>query len=164
MSSPPKSMPSPVSLWRLRLGLVAGGIKVSKLSRLRAELTARGVLAVAGVFGHCAWAGLGVTLQKSAKLKLLEGVLGNPKRPVLPGVFMMEDGRGVDLGGGVDGAIICVRFELPAGVGEVARNMRRSAPSSPVLGVLDQETFDSLLTRRRCGGGVRGGEDAMKDC
>lgn len=77
-------------------GLMEGGKRLSKLSLRRAELTASGVFAVAGVLGHCGWAGLGVTLQKSAKLKLFEGVLGRPNKLFeLPGVFMMDDGRGV---------------------------------------------------------------------
>ncbi len=46
-----------------------------------------------------------------------------------------------------------------AGDGEVARNMSRSAPSSPCLGVRDQETLCDFLIRRS-GGGVCGGEEA----
>lgn len=67
------------------------------------------------------WAGLGVTLQKSAKLKLLEGVLSaKPKRPLLPpGVCIIDDGRGVVLDGGVDGAIIRALLIPFAGVGEL---------------------------------------------
>lgn len=42
--------------------------------------------------------------------------------------------------------------------------MRRSAPSSPSLGVRDQDTLDSLLIIRRWGGGVRGGDEAIIDC
>lgn len=66
------------------VGLAAKGANWSKLSMRLAELTASGVLgtAVAGVFGHAFRAGLGVTLQKSAKLTLFDGVLGLLKTPV----------------------------------------------------------------------------------
>jgi len=99
-----------------------------------------------------------VTLQKSAKLKLLDGVFGaRPKRPVPPGVFINAEGRGVFFEGGVEGKGASLVTVLLAGVGVVARNMSKSAPSSPVLGVRDHEMFASLLIIRRCGGGVRGG-------
>lgn len=53
-------------------------------------------------------------------------------------------------------------LEAPtAGEGDVARYMRRSAPSSSAFGVRDQDTWLMLLIRR-CGGGVRGGEDVMR--
>ena len=99
-------MPRPASLravLRVTFGLAVGGARLSKLSLRRAELATKGVFAVAGVRRKAPCAGLGVTLQKSAKLKLLEGVLGKPNRPVLPGVFMMEEGKGVALKGGVEG-------------------------------------------------------------
>lgn len=54
-SSPPRSIPRPGSLrpaLRMTLGLDVGGSSASKLSLRLAELATRGVLAVAGVFGH----------------------------------------------------------------------------------------------------------------
>ena len=81
-----------------------------------------------------------MTLQKSAKLKLLDGVFGaRPKRPVPPGVFINAEGRGVFFEGGVEGKGASLVTVLLAGVGVVARNMSKSAPSSPVLGVRDHE-------------------------
>ena len=70
-------------------------------------------------------AGLGVTLTKSAKLKLVPGVCG-PKvsrlAPLVPGV-MCDEGSGVDLHGGVDGGggsgVLAVRWS--AADGELAR-------------------------------------------
>lgn len=144
------------------LGLPVGGRSASKLIFLLAELAVIGVFAILGVFGQCPWAGLGVTLQKSAKLKFVDGVLGwKPNSPVPPGVDIMDDGRGVALDGGVDGACILVLVVAAAGVGEVARYMRRSAPSSPVLGVRDHDIVAAFVIMRRCGGGVCGGEDCM---
>lgn len=148
----------------MTLGLAVGGKSASKLSLRLAELATRGVLDVAGVFCQCPCAGLGVTLQKSEKLKLFEGVLGiKPKRPEPPGVDIMEDGRGVCLDGGVDGTCTIVFLPALAGVGDAARNMSKSAPSSPFRGVRDQETFAALvlLTSRRCDGGVLGGDDCI---
>lgn len=74
--------------------------------------------------------------RNSAKLRFAEGVARpNPEKgaPPPPGVFIIEDGRGVDLGGGVEGASIR-GLEDPgwAGDGEVARYIRRFASSSPV--------------------------------
>jgi hypothetical protein len=111
------------------------------------------------------WAGLGVIFRNSAKLRFADGVL-RPKpgkgAPPPPGVDIMEDGRGVDLGGGVDGAGIRV-FEDPlrAGEGEVARYMRRFASSSPLRPFLDTSGRVKPFWRRRAerataGGGVRG--------
>lgn len=48
---------------------------------------------------------------------------------------------------------------LPAD-GELARYTSRSAPSSFVFGVRDQEMF--CFCNRRSGGGVRGGDDAIR--
>lgn len=81
---------------------------------------------------------------KSEKTKFELGVFGpSPRKPlsVVPGV-MCDDGKGVDLQGGVDGGwtTVLAREGLSGSEGEVARYMRRSAPSSPVLGVRDQET------------------------
>lgn len=124
----------------------------------------RGVLAAEGVLGQARWPGLGVMLTKSEKSKCCEGVCGllkTERRPLPvpppPGVVIMEEGRAMFLGGGVEGG--CIRDLLVglAGEGEVARNRRRSAPSSPDL------PFRSLLRRPILplfrGGGVRGGEE-----
>lgn len=101
-----------------------------------------------------------MTLQKSAKLKLFDGVFGmKPKRPVPPGVDIIDEGSGVALDGGVDGACTRVLLLAFAGVGEAARYMSKSAPSSPVRGVRDHETLAALSTSRLCGGGVLGGDD-----
>lgn len=89
---------------------------------------------VAGVPGHRFWAGLGVTLQKSAKLKAAVGV---PKaKSGLPGVLIMdEEGKGVCLLGGVVGGCISGDDLLAriAGEGDDARYRSRSAPSVPRL-------------------------------
>lgn len=75
-----------------------------------------------GVFDQCFWAGLGVTLQNSARLKALLGV-PKLKNACVPGVVIIEDGRGVALLGGVDGGamtgddlVTCI-----AGDGDAAR-------------------------------------------
>lgn len=98
-------------------------MRLSKFNFRRAPPVA-GVLPASGVRLNAPCAGLGVTLTKSAKLKLVPGVLG-PKpiqfEPFIPGV-MWDEGRGVDLQGGVEGAWTVV-FAAPfmAGDGEVAR-------------------------------------------
>lgn len=70
---------------------MVGGISPSKFSFLLASRPAVGVRIVLGVQDHVACAGLGVTLTKSAKLKLdAPGVLGpKPRIPVppIPGVM-----------------------------------------------------------------------------
>ena len=81
-------------------------MRVSKFNFRLASRAAAGVLAVPGVRVHGPCAGLGVTLTKSAKLKLVPGVVGpKPKKPApfVPGVIC-DDGKGVDLHGGVVGA------------------------------------------------------------
>jgi hypothetical protein len=97
-------MPKPSPLVRRSSGLEVGGMRLSKLSfRL---VPVAGVLPAAGVRLKTPCAGLGVTLTKSAKLKLVPGVLApnaSQFEPFMPGV-MCEDGSGVDLDGGVDGA------------------------------------------------------------
>jgi hypothetical protein len=136
-------MPRPLlRMPRVIVGLTAGGMSLSKSSLRRAE--APGVLPATGVRFHGPCAGLGLQLTKSAKLKFMPGVLGpKPKNPFppVPGV-MWDEGRGVDLHGGVEGAWITVLAPevRTAGDGEVARYMSRSAPSSSALGVRDQET------------------------
>ena len=82
-------------------------------------------------------------MQKSEKLKFCDGVVKpNPNRPLVPpGVDIIDDGSGVVLDGGVEGGMTRVLL-VPkfAGVGDVARNMSRSAPSSLLVrGVRDQE-------------------------
>jgi hypothetical protein len=157
-------MPRPsLLILRASAGLVVGGMRLSKLSFRRASFVA-GVLAAPGV-RHGACAGLGVTLTKSAKLKLVPGVLGPKPRkpaPLVPGV-MCEDGSGVDLAGGVDGAWIAgLTVCCPlAGLGEVARYISKSAPSSPSLGVRDHATLCAFLIRLS-GGGVCGGDEVIR--
>ena len=87
-------------------------------------------------------------------------VAPNPRTPAPepPGVFIIEDGKGVDLGGGVEGAFWrrgC------AGEGEAARNMSRSAPSSLLGGFRDcspwlKGLLCSRAERTGSGDGVRG--------
>lgn len=89
-----------------------------------------------------------MTLTKSAKLNCWPGVL----KPVMPGVFIMDDGNAWFLEGGVEGAN--TRDDLApglAGEGDVARYRSKSAPSSP-------PTLRCRIARLRVGGGVRGGE------
>lgn len=130
-------------------GLLLGGKRESKFSFLLASRAAAlGVFAVPGVLGQLPCAGLGVTLQKSEKLKFCDGVLNpNPKSPLVPpGVDIIDDGSGVVFDGGVEGAMMRA-FEVPsvvAGVGEFARCMSKSTPSSSVRGVRDHE----MLSRR----------------
>jgi hypothetical protein len=103
----------------------------------------------------------------------MPGVLvPKPRKPALPppGVDIIDDGRGVDLGGGVEGGWMVRGVRLmfgTAGEGEAARNRSRSAPeSSPLRLVLP---FANGLLRRRAeraisGEGVRGmrgGDDFM---
>ena len=96
---------------RIMIGLLlVGGTIVSKLSRRLASRVVAGVLPAIGVRAHAACAGLGVTLTKSAKLKMVPGVVGpNPMKPasLVPGV-MCDDGKGVDLHGGVVGGCTIV--------------------------------------------------------
>lgn len=135
-SSPPRSIPRPSTLGIL-LSL-AGGTSVSKFSLLRASRAAAdiGVLPAIGVRFHdwLTWAGLGDMLRKSAKFRLALGVCRpKPKFGPPPGVDIMDDGRGVDFDGGVDGGSMCC-LESPgrAGDGEVAKCIRRPTSSSPL--------------------------------
>jgi hypothetical protein len=71
----------------------------------------------------------------------------------------MEDGKGVDLDGGVEGATM--RGFSEAGPGEVARYMRRLASSSPFLPSRAAPAALKPFCRSRAdratpGGGVRG--------
>lgn len=139
-----RALPSPRAMSGLAL---VGGMSESKLSLLLASRAALGVLAVPGVLAQLPCAGLGVTLQKSAKLKFCEGVWNpKPNTPLVPpGVDIMDEGSGVVLEGGVEGAMMRI-FAVPlAGVGEVARYMSRSAPSSPVRGVRDHGMCEGLV-------------------
>jgi hypothetical protein len=113
-----------------------GGRRVSKLSRRRASRAAAGVRAAMGVRFHdtLTWAGLGDMLRNSAKFRLADGVLRpKPWNGPPPGVDIMEDGRGVDLGGGVEGASMR-GLDDPgrAGEGEVAKYMSKLASSWPL--------------------------------
>jgi hypothetical protein len=78
-------------------------------------------------------------LQKSAKLKLVEGVLSaKPKRPLLPpGVCIMDDGKGVVLVGGVVGTNALALLTPFAGVGELLKP-KRAALLSPSLDVREK--------------------------
>ena len=158
-------MPKPLrGVLRFIVGLEEdGGMRLLKSSLRRAE--APGVRPATGVRLHGPCAGLGVMLTKSDKQKFVPGVFGPKPRkpfPVVPGV-MWEDGRGVDFIGGVVGGwtMVLARDAPFAGDGEVARYMRRSAPSSPVFGVRDQETWLIFLIRRS-GGGVCGGDEVIR--
>lgn len=65
-------------------------MRLSKLSFRLASRAAAGVLPAIGVRFHGPCAGLGVTLTKSAKLKLVPGVCGpKPSKPApaVPGVM-----------------------------------------------------------------------------
>lgn len=77
---------------------------------------------------------------------------------VPPGVCIMDEGSGVDFGGGVDGAVT----RLPGcGEGDAARYMRRSAPS--FLGSKGLERRRADLGRGEgVRGMIRGGEDWMR--
>jgi hypothetical protein len=157
-NSPPSSIPKPASPPRGRFGLPPGGSSESKLRRRRASLAASGVLAGPGVRLNAPCAGLGVTLQKSAKLNAWPGVLKPLNRLWLPpGVLIIDDGSGAGFDGGVDGAM--ARFDAPfiaaAGDGEVARYSSRSAPSSPAA---PSFLLRCRRPRGRLGGGVRGGD------
>jgi hypothetical protein len=142
MRSPPSCMPSPVCCFGLlpssMPGLELVARKLSKFKFRRA--TVCGVLMVPGVFiagvlGHARCPGLGVIFTKSEKSKFCEGVCGAPKTesnpPPAPGVVIIEEGKAIVFGGGVDGGCMRAREVGFAGDGDVARNKRRSAPSSP---------------------------------
>jgi hypothetical protein len=105
-----------------------------------------------------------VILTKSEKSKFCDGVWGAPNTDSSPepppGVVIMDEGRAIFLGGGVDGGCMRAREAGFAGEGEVARNRSRSAPSSPDLPFFSLAVRLRLL-RLRTGGGVRGGEDRM---
>lgn len=106
---------------------------MSKFSRRLASRTAAGVLLAMGVRFHEApgCAGLGDMFRNSAKLRLVDGVASpKPGKAPPPGVDIIDDGNGVVLDGGVDGASICA-FVVPgrAGVGEVARYISKLASS-----------------------------------
>ncbi|KAG9967169.1 hypothetical protein KCU61_g610, partial [Aureobasidium melanogenum] len=142
-------------------GLEPGCNRSSKLSFRCGSRADRGLLLDA----QLTWAGLGVTLQKSAKLKLLEGVLSaNPKRPLLPpGVCIIDDGRGVVLDGGVDGAMTRALLRPFAGVAidiervhgkigvVVFRQFRRGGGRLPFCCGLDSESAASLATSLTAG-------------
>ena len=133
-SSPPSSMPRPSIL--TILPSLLGGASVSKFSLRRDSRAVTGVLPAIGVRFHdwLTCAGLGDMLRKSAKFRLALGVCRpKPKLSPPPGVDMCEDGRGVDLDGGVEGGSMC-GFESPgrAGDGEVAKCMSRPTSSSPL--------------------------------
>lgn len=150
------------ALWSRKPGLELGCRKLSKF-RCRRE-TVCGVLIVPGVLGHGRWPGLGVILTKSEKSKFCDGVCGAPNTDSSPepppGVVIIDEGRAIFLGGGVDGGCMRALEAGFAGDGEVARKRRRSAPSSPDLPFLSLP-LRPRLPRLRAGGGVRGGEECM---
>jgi len=168
-SSPPKSIPKastlPTRVPILGLSLV-GGSNASKLRRRRASRAAAGVFAATGVRFHdpLTCAGLGLILRNSAKLRLVEGVLRPKpwKGAPPPGVDIIDDGRGVDLDGGVDGARRRGLDEPGrAGDGDVAKYMSRLASSSPVCPLRAAPAAVKPFWRKRAerataGGGVRG--------
>jgi hypothetical protein len=163
-------MPRPrPSILPIREPSPVGGGKLSKLMRRLASRAAEDVfVAVTGVRFHedpnCACAGLGVMLRNSAKLRLF-GVVATPQ-PAYdgppPGVDIMDEGRGVVLEGGVEGAgMPCLAVPIRTGVGDVARYMSRVASSSPFLPSRAAPAAVKPRWRRRAeratsGGGVRG--------
>lgn len=158
LNSSPSCNVKPESLLR-PLGLSAsGGTRLSKFRPLLAPLE-RGVLerlpGVRPPRGRCA--GLGVTLTKSAKLNCWLGV---PKLANTPPLGVgVKDGKAAYWLGGVDGGRSrdCALLLTLAGVGELAKYRRRSAPSS-------FSWYLSFLGRRAGRrGGVRGGEELTMD-
>jgi hypothetical protein len=141
-SSPPRSIPRPSTLTPRERSIpirglsLVGGRRLSKLRRRRASRAAAGVLAPAGVRDQDAptWAGDGVILRNSAKLRFADGVWRpNPGKGPPPGVDIMDDGNGVAFGGGVDGASMRGFVEPAwAGEGDAARYINKLASSSPV--------------------------------
>lgn len=158
-SSPPSCRASPVSLPRSRLLAEPGGARASKFKRFLASVLTRGVrMGLPGVRPpQAGCAGLGVTFTKSAKLNCWFGV------PILanippPSVGVMPGSAACWLGGVEGGNPGCpLPLATRAGVGELARYMSRSAPSSLVW---------CWWFGARCicfGGGVRGGEEPTID-
>lgn len=158
-------MPRPSTLG-IRIESFDWGSIVSKFSRRRASRAAAGVFPATGVRFHdvptCA--GLGLMFRKSAKLIFAEGVLRpKPGKGASPprGVDIIDEGRGVDFIGGVEGASMR-DLEEPcrAGDGEVARYMRRFASSSPAPSRAAAAAVNPDWRRRAeratAGGGVRG--------
>lgn len=87
-----------------------------------------GVFNILGVFEKPFCAGEGVIFTKSAKSKFCEGVLGAPNPdenilgvPKAPGVFIMDDGKAMFFGGGVEGGCMRRLAVGLAGEGEVAK-------------------------------------------
>lgn len=73
-------------------------------------------------------------------------------KPVIPGVFIIDECSAWALGGGVEGAKILDDLAPGlAGDGDVAKYKSKSAPSSP-------PALRWRAARLRVGGGVRGGE------
>ena len=136
-SSPPRSVLRPSTFAFIRGPSRVGGTRLSRFMRRLVSRTAAGVL-LAGVRFHdvpnCACAGLGVMLRNSAKFRLF-GVVGTKPPnacPLPPGVDNIEDGSGVVLEGGVDGACMgCLKEPTRTGVGDVAKYMSRFASFSP---------------------------------
>lgn len=78
-----------------------------------------------------------------------------------PGVPMTDEGRAACCEGGVEGGgSLEVLASRLAGEGELARKRRRSAPSSPRIGL---PPFWLRVVLVRFGGGVRGGEEPIID-
>jgi hypothetical protein len=113
MSSSPSWSAKPLlfGTFRGKIGLLVGGCNVSKFKVLLERRP--GVWAMLGV-RHCAGAGEGVTLQKSARLKFCPGVCRAPlNNPIcVPGVVMTEEGRCECCDGGVEGG----SFEVSEGL------------------------------------------------
>ena len=83
-------------------------------------------------------------------------------RPPPPGVVIIDEGRAMFRGGGVDGGYMRLLPVGLAGDGEVARYSNRSAPSWPDLPLLFLKVLlGPEVARPRPEGGVRGGEEPM---
>lgn len=175
-SSPPSSMPRLSIFMAVRGPSEDGGIRLSKFSRRLASRTAEDVLpAVTGVRfqeePNCACAGLGVMFRNSAKLRLFGVVAMRPPNawPLSPVVDIMDDGRGVVLEGGVEGACIrCLAVPTRTGVGDGARYISKFASSSPCLPSRAAPAAVKPRWRRRAdratsGGGVRGARARIGD-
>lgn len=121
-SSSPSCRASPESLLR-PIGLfMSGGTRLSKFNDFRAVLMSGVLDMFPGVRPpQGRWAGLGVTLTKSAKLNCCPGVPKLGKAPP-PGVGV-NDGKAAYWLGGVDGgkSRVCALVLILAGVGEFAR-------------------------------------------
>lgn len=103
-------------------------------------------------------------LTKSAKSNAWDGVFGPPNpaiRPPPPGVVIIDEGKAMLRGGGVDGGYMRLLPVGLAGEGEVARYNNRSAPSWPDFPLFLKLLLCPEVARPRPEGGVRGGEEPI---